>query len=69
MAAGADNIENQSDSGLHALIYDAHRLPHEVVLMAGDMFQSCNTCLERVRFRLVRFGPYIFSDEDFADQE
>ena len=37
----------------------------EAVMLAGDSFPACDTCFERVRFRLVRTAPYIFDDADF----
>jgi hypothetical protein len=53
-------------SGIYEAIHeDAHRQSHEVVLIEDDLFPSCDTCSERVRFRLVRSAPYIFTDEDF----
>jgi hypothetical protein len=45
-----------------------HRKPHEVVLLAGQVFPECEQCREqrhRVSFRLVREAPYLFDDPDF----
>lgn len=53
-------------TGIYEVIHDrAHREAHEVVMHAGDVFPTCDTCDLRVRFRLVRTAPYIFEDEDF----
>jgi hypothetical protein len=46
-----------------------HRQTHEVVMLAGDLFPTCDTCNGQVRFHLIRTAPYIFQDEDFEDQE
>ena len=45
-----------------------HRAAHEVVMIAGDAFPNCETCDQKVRFRLVRTAPYIFQDQDFEEE-
>lgn len=56
------------ESGIYEVIHDnAHRTAHEVVLISRDRFPSCDTCLDSVRFRLVRTAPYIFQDADFEE--
>jgi len=58
------------ESGIYEVIHDqAHRTAHEVVMISKDMFPTCDTCLDRVRFKLVRTAPYIFQDLDFDPQE
>ena len=58
------------ESGIYEVIHDqAHRTAHEVVMISKDPFPACDTCLDRVRFRLVRTAPYIFQDLDFDPQE
>lgn len=53
-------------SGIYEVIHDrGHREAHEVVMISGDRFPDCETCQEKVRFRLIRTAPYIFQDEDF----
>ena len=55
-------------SGIFEVIHDrSHRDAHEVVMISGERFPDCETCKERVRFRLVRTAPYIFQDEDFEE--
>ena len=55
-------------SGIYEVIHDrAHRDTHEVVMISGQQFPDCETCKEKVRFRLVRTAPYIFQDEDFEE--
>lgn len=57
-------------SGIYEAIHEgAHRQPHEVVLIEQDLFPPCDTCADRVRFRLVRTAPYIFTDADFERPE
>jgi len=56
------------ETGIYEVIHDQHhRTAHEVVMLNGDSFPSCDTCQERVRFRLIRTAPYIFQDEDFEE--
>ena len=58
------------ETGIYEVIHDReHRTAHEVVMLSGDSFPPCDTCAERVRFRLVRTAPYIFQDEDFEESE
>ena len=55
-------------SGIYEVIHDReHRAVHEVVMISGEHFPDCETCKEKVRFRLVRTAPYIFQDEDFEE--
>jgi hypothetical protein len=56
-------------TGIYEVLHDRdHRVVHEVVMHAGDLFPECDTCKQSVRFRLVRNAPYIFEDEDFAPE-
>lgn len=56
------------ESGIYEVVHDAqHRSAHEVVMITNDHFPTCDTCMDRVRFRLIRTAPYIFSDEDFEE--
>jgi hypothetical protein len=56
-------------SGIYEVIHDRdHRDAHEVVMISGERFPDCETCKEKVRFRLVRTAPYIFQDEDFEEE-
>jgi hypothetical protein len=58
------------ESGIYEAIHEgAHREPHDVVMIQSDLFPPCDTCADRVRFRLVRTAPYIFTDEDFEKAE
>ena len=56
-------------SGIYEVLHDRdHREMHEVVMISGDNFPDCDTCKDKVRFRLVRTAPYIFQDEDFEEE-
>jgi hypothetical protein len=56
-------------SGIYDVIHDRnHREAHEVVMISGERFPDCETCKDKVRFRLVRTAPYIFQDEDFEEE-
>jgi hypothetical protein len=56
-------------SGIYEDIHDRdHREAHEVVMISGERFPDCETCKDKVRFRLVRTAPYIFQDEDFEEE-
>ncbi len=58
------------ESGIYEVVHDgAHRSAHEVVMINGDHFPTCDTCDTQVRFRLIRTAPYIFSDEDFEEEQ
>ncbi len=58
------------ETGIYEVVHDhQHRTAHEVVMLSGDSFPACETCEERVRFRLIRTAPYIFQDEDFGEPE
>ena len=61
--------ETIPESGIYEVMHEnAHRASHESVLVKGDRFPYCDTCDERVRFRVVRTAPYIFHDDDFGDE-
>ena len=54
------------ESGIYEVLHEQdHRPRHESVLVKGDRFPFCESCNERVRFRVVRTAPYIFHDPDF----
>jgi len=62
--------ETVRETGIYEVLHDRnHREAHEAVMLHGDAFPFCDSCKDRVRFRLVRTAPYIFHDEDFEEQE
>jgi len=59
-----------TESGIYEILHERdHRTTHEAVMIAGDSFPECDTCRDRVRFKLVRTAPYIFQDADFEESE
>jgi hypothetical protein len=48
-------------SGIYRVKHEAHRLPREVVLIAGNKFPRCGKCSREVRFELVKATPYMSS--------
>jgi len=42
-----------AQDGLYQVIHREHRLPHSVIISAGEVFPSCRHCGAAVRFRLV----------------
>ncbi len=57
-------------SGIYEVMHDReHRATHEAVMIGGERFPDCETCKDKVRFRLVRTAPYIFQDEDFGPED
>lgn len=61
--------DNVPQSGIYEAVHaNRHRAPHDVVMIAKDLFPLCEVCDESVRFRLLRAAPYIFEDEDFAEE-
>lgn len=62
--------ETVRETGIYEVVHDrGHRATHEAVMLAKDTFPACDTCYEKVRFRLVRTAPYIFDDMDFEETE
>ncbi len=57
-------------SGIYEVVHEReHRETHEVVMISGETFPACDTCKDKVRFRLIRTAPYIFQDEDFEEEQ
>jgi hypothetical protein len=57
-------------TGIYEVIHDGHhRTAHEVVMHVGDFFPACDTCDDRVKFKVIRTAPYIFDDEDFEPEK
>ena len=46
-------------SGIYRVFHVEHRLPGEVVLIAGNKFPRCGKCSEPVRFELVKKTPQL----------
>ena len=43
-------------SGAFMVIHEGHRDPHEVIVLAGEVFPACKRCGEAVRFRPTMTG-------------
>lgn len=43
-----------SQSGIYRVYHDSHRLMHEAMLRANDIFPLCRECGDHVRFELLR---------------
>lgn len=41
-------------SGIYSVQHSAHRLPHEVTLLKGELFPKCQKCGDAVTFEMVR---------------
>jgi hypothetical protein len=41
-------------TGIYSVFHSEHRLPHEVILIGGDVFPRCSKCPVGVTFALVR---------------
>ena len=55
-SCGDDLVAGAScgQSGIYQVIHRAHRMPHKVLVRAGDRFPRCKRCGDAVRFRLVK---------------
>lgn len=49
-----------AETGIYRVIHNAHRLPHEVVILKGDRFPRCAKCKDAVLFDLVHTAPDLF---------
>lgn len=45
-------------SGIYSVHHAAHRLPHEVTLLKGEIFPKCQKCADAVTFEQVRMITY-----------
>jgi hypothetical protein len=45
-------------SGVYSVCHSAHRLPHEVTLLKGEIFPKCQKCGDAVTFEQVRMLTY-----------
>ena len=53
------NVTGQEvpSSGIYRVFHGEHRLPKELVLIAGNKFPRCGKCSNAVRFELVKTSP------------
>ena len=52
-------------SGIYRVMHAGHRLPHEVTLLAGQVFPRCSKCKDYVQFEVVRHAPHIQAQPGF----
>jgi hypothetical protein len=45
-------------SGIYRVVHAEHRLPTEVVLIAGNKFPRCGKCANAVEFELIKPAPH-----------
>jgi hypothetical protein len=50
-------------SGIYKVTHSAHRLPHEVTLLQGQIFPRCESCASNVQFELINAAQEIEKDE------
>jgi hypothetical protein len=49
------------ETGIYLVVHSAHRLPHEVVVIAGHKFPRCQKCGNAVLFELLHPAADLFS--------
>jgi hypothetical protein len=52
-------------SGIYRVTHAVHRLPHEVTLLAGEVFPRCGKCQDAVQFEVVRYADVTETDPNF----
>lgn len=52
-------------SGIYRVIHAGHRLPHEVTLLAGQIFPRCSKCKDAVQFQVIRKAGTADTDPNF----
>jgi hypothetical protein len=57
--------EEIPESGVYRVFHNAHRVSHEVVLLAEEKFPRCSKCNTDVHFELLQSVPEIEQDTDF----
>jgi hypothetical protein len=53
-------------SGVYRVHHYAHRLPHTVIVLKGDVLPRCNRCGSLVQFAPMVAGNPISEDPDFS---
>jgi hypothetical protein len=53
-------------TGVYTAAHYQHRLPHDLLAMAGDLFPECRRCGKRVSFTLSHSTTHIHEDHDFS---
>ena len=53
-------------SGVYRVIHQAHRGDHPVLALKGELFPTCRSCKNGVRFELWTQTEYVLSDWDLG---
>jgi len=53
-------------TGVYTATHYRHRLPHDVLVVAGDLFPECRRCGQRVSFSMSQAIISIDADRDFC---
>jgi hypothetical protein len=53
------------ESGIYRVIHKAHRVPHEVTLLAGQNFPRCSKCKDAVLFELIKAATELLHEHGF----
>ncbi|HEV2964748.1 MAG TPA: hypothetical protein VG649_23170 [Candidatus Angelobacter sp.] len=48
------------ETGIYRVVHNNHRLPHEVVILRGQIFPRCSKCFGSVLFELAHAAPDLF---------
>lgn len=51
--------------GVYRVFHAGHRVSHEVTLLGGQTFPTCEKCGDAVHFELLRPAPQLQTDPDF----
>ena len=55
-------------SGLYRIYHYAHRMPHTVIILEGDLLPPCNQCGHHVQFAPMAPAEPIARDSDFKQE-
>jgi len=56
-------------SGVYRVHHYAHRMPHTVIILEGDLLPSCNQCGQYVQFAPMAPAEPIAKDIDFKQKD
>lgn len=59
--------EQVPQTGLYRVFHYQHRLPHDVVMLKGELCPACHKCGERVLFKLSSTAEPLAMDHDFME--
>ena len=48
------------ETGIYRVVHAGHRLPHEVIILRGQVFPKCSKCSGSVLFELAHAAPDLF---------